>query len=161
MARGLSQAMAPTTSANDSAGSHARTARADTAPARACLRATGVATCGVASACIAERGPDDLFFRDLAAVEVGNDAAVLEDVNVVAMREFLGLGGVPEERAATPRLFAEQVVDLDLGADVDAAHRIVHQYDPRIRAQGAGEQRLLLVAAGQRKDVVVHARGAN
>src|SRR5450755_1704244 len=143
MARGLSQAIAPSTSANDSAGSHARTTRAGTTPARGGLRA-----CGVASACIAERRLDALFFRHLAAVEVGDDAAVLEDVDVVAVLELLGLGGVPEESAAAARLLAEQVVDLELGADVDAAHRIVHEDDPCVRAQRAGEQRLLLVAAG-------------
>ena len=47
-------------------------------------------------------------------------------------------------------------VDLLLGADVDAAHRVVHQHDPASRAERPGEQHLLLVAAGERQDVVVH-----
>ena len=87
--------------------------------------------------------------------EIGDDAAVAEHVDVVAVLELVDLGRVPEEGAALGRLLADEVVDLELGADVDAAHRIVHQDDPRVRAERAGEQRLLLVAAGQRQDVVV------
>ena len=50
------------------------------------------------------------------------------------------------------------LVDLQLGADVDAAHRVVHQDDLGVGAERAGEQRLLLVAAGERQDVVVDVR---
>ena len=44
-------------------------------------------------------------------------------------------------------LIADDRVDFELGADIDAAHRIVHQNDRGIRPQSPGEQRLLLVSA--------------
>ena len=57
-------------------------------------------------------------------------------------------------RSARRRLGADELVDLDLGAVVDAAHRIVHQHDARVGGERAGEQRLLLIAARERQDVV-------
>ena len=88
--------------------------------------------------------------------QVGHDRAVAKDVDVVAVLQLVGLGRVPDERAARLGLGADDGVDLALGADVDAAHRVVHEHDLGGGAQRAGEQRLLLVAAGQRQDVVVH-----
>ena len=48
-------------------------------------------------------------------------------------------------------------VDLDLGADVDAARRLVEDQHPRLRRQPLGEHDLLLVAARQRADQLVDA----
>src|SRR5215813_6302004 len=104
MARGLSHAMAARTRPSDSAGSQARNARAR-------------------SACIAERGADDLLLRQVAAIQVGDDAAVAKDVDAVAVLELVGLGGVPEEGAAARRFLAKKVVDLEPRADVHPAHR--------------------------------------
>ena len=53
------------------------------------------------------------------------------------------------------------MIDLLLGADVDAAHRIVHQHHRRPRRQRPGEQHLLLVAAREREDGVGHILGAH
>src|SRR5882672_11393057 len=130
MARGLSQAMASSTSASDSAGSRLRSMRARAAPLRAAdaLRPVSIEA-AVISGRIAERGLDDLFLRQFVASEIGDDPAVLEHINVVAIVELFGFGGVPEEGAALARLLAHEVVDFELGADVDAAHRIVHQHD--------------------------------
>ena len=54
-------------------------------------------------------------------------------------------------RTATPCAAsdAHQLVDRVLGADVDAAGRLVHQHDARPGGQPAGEHDLLLVAAGE------------
>ena len=62
-----------------------------------------------------------------------------------------GLGG----------LVADHAVDLLLGADVDAAHRVVHDDDAGVGGERAGEERLLLVAAGEREDGVLHVGGAD
>ena len=44
----------------------------------------------------------------------------------------------------------DQAVDLDLGADVDAAGRLVEDEDARLRLEPFREHDLLLVAAGER-----------
>ena len=43
----------------------------------------------------------------------------------------------------------EQIVHLDLGADVDAARRLVDDEDLRPQRQPAREHDLLLIAAGE------------
>src|SRR3546814_5244978 len=58
---------------------------------------------------------------------------------------------VPEEGASRFRLGADEVIDLELGADVDAAHGVVHQHDLGVGAQRAGEQHLLLVRSEERR----------
>ena len=50
------------------------------------------------------------------------------------------------------RELAQPRVDLALGADVDAARRLVEQQQPRLAEHFLGEHDLLLVAAGQRAD---------
>ena len=47
-------------------------------------------------------------------------------------------------------------MDLDLGPDVDAARGLVQDQDPRLRGEPLGEDDLLLVAARQRADELVH-----
>ena len=67
-----------------------------------------------------------------------------------------------EEISTTPRPVCGQLVDqrlhLGLGADVDAAGRLVEQQHLRVQAQQPGEEHLLLVAAGQLADLLVRAR---
>ena len=55
------------------------------------------------------------------------------------------------------REIAEDAVDLGLGADIDAAGRLVEEDDARIDRQHLGDRDLLLVAARQRRDRVVDA----
>src|SRR4051794_7417759 len=130
MARGLSQAIASNTSARDSAGSRPRNSRARAAALRAAdpLKPLSIGV-AVISGRIAEGGLDDLLFGQLVARQIGHDAAVLEDIDVVAIVELFGFGRVPEEGASAARLLAHEIVDLQLGTDVDAAHRVVHQHD--------------------------------
>ena len=44
---------------------------------------------------------------------------------------------------------AEQLVDLALGADIDAARRLVDQQDGAVGIEAAGDQAFLLVAAAE------------
>src|SRR5208283_4642154 len=45
--------------------------------------------------------------------------------------------------------FSDELMDLGLGADVDAARRLVENEDARLGHQPAGDQHLLLIAAGE------------
>ena len=51
----------------------------------------------------------------------------------------------------------DDAMDLDLGADVDAARRLVEDQHPRLRGQPLAEHDLLLVPAGQRAGELVDA----
>ena len=63
---------------------------------------------------------------------------------------------------STPRPVARELVDerldLALRADVDAARGLVDDEELGLRAQPAGEQHLLLVAARQLADLLLGAR---
>ena len=65
-------------------------------------------------------------------------------------------------RTATPSLreLADQVVDAGLGADVDAARRLVEDQDLRLRLQPLGEHDLLLVAAREEAHLLLGAARA-
>ena len=56
---------------------------------------------------------------------------------------------------------ADGADDLGMGADVDAARRLVEDQEARIGRQPAGEDHLLLVAAGQQLDRHVERGGAD
>ena len=58
-----------------------------------------------------------------------------------------------------PRELADERLDLGLGADVDAARRVVEDEEPWGGGQHAGEEHLLLVAAGELGELLVAARG--
>ena len=64
--------------------------------------------------------------------------ALAEHIDAVALADLVHFGRVPDEGAALVGLGAQHGIDLLLGADVDAAHGIVHQHDrrPRRRARG-------------------------
>ncbi|OWK23035.1 hypothetical protein AJ87_40165 [Rhizobium yanglingense] len=103
-----------------------------------------------------EGGGDNVRLVDGVAGEFGRDAALAEDVDAVAEADLVHLRRVPDEGAAVRRFLADDRVDLLLGPDVDAAHRIVHQDNRSARRKRAREEYLLLVAAGKRQDAVVH-----
>src|ERR1700732_1327155 len=69
---------------------------------------------------------DDPFLAEFVAPQIGNDPAIAEHIHVIAILEFFHLGGVPEERATSGGLRVDQVINLELGTDIDAAHRIIH-----------------------------------
>src|SRR5689334_5108998 len=111
--------MAITINASDTAGSAARNARRGEAingrraGAMAAAVISGFAQTVVgeefahpprASRDLLERGLDHLFLAELAASEIGDYAAVAEDVDVVAILQFVDFRRVPEEGAAVTRL---------------------------------------------------------
>ena len=84
-------------------------------------------------------------------VELGRDAAAAKDQDAIGHRHHL-LGIVADQDDGDPlgRQMRDDAVDLRLGADVDAARRLVEDEDARRRDQPFGQQHLLLVAAGER-----------
>ena len=76
--------------------------------------------------------------------------ACAHDDDPVGEAEQLGqLGGDHQDGDAGRGQLVDQPVDLELGADVDAAGRLVQDQDARLARQPAGEHHLLLVAAGE------------
>ena len=91
------------------------------------------------------------------ARDLGGEAAFGHHEDAVAERQQLGqLGGDEEDGAALRGELADHVVELGLDADVDAARRLVEDEDRRVGEQPAGEDRLLLVAAGELADRLAH-----
>src|SRR6478609_6324056 len=79
------------------------------------------------------------------------DPAVLHDEHPVADPEhLLELGGDEHDGQPVVGELADEVLHLDLGADVDAARRLVEDQHARRQRQQPGEEHLLLVAAGER-----------
>ena len=82
-----------------------------------------------------ERAGDQRALGDLGADELAHDRAVVQHEHAVAAADQLVIvGGVEEDRRAGVGEAAQQLVDLLLGADVDAARRIVEQDDARAGA---------------------------
>src|SRR6185312_15064753 len=150
MARGCSAKMTATIAASARAGSRMRSCPE---PRRHGRRA-GAVPAGVGSAAserigaaLAEGGADHPLLADRAARDLVGNAAAIEDVDAVAIDELVVLGRVPDEAAAALRLAPDMLVELALGADIDAAQRVVEQHDLGLAGEGARDQRLLLVAA--------------
>ena len=122
-----------------------RVALASRAPPRRAwmLSALAISACSVISA------PDQLAL----------DRAVVEHQHAVAAADQLVIvGRIEEDRRARVGELAQQLVDLLLGADIDAARRIVEQDDARLAHQPFGDDHLLLVAARKRADRDVECR---
>ena len=84
------------------------------------------------------------------ALEVAGDPALAHDQDAVGdAQDFGQLGGDDDHRAALGGEPFDQRVDLGLGADVDAARRLVEQEDARAGGDPAADDRLLLVAAAR------------
>ena len=115
----------PSSAASDSAGTSRRSAFGrQPASCRACAR---------------ERGGEDRLSSVISSpVSSATMRAVAEDVDAVAEAHLVHLGRIPDEGAARrrPRPGCMRV-DLLLGADIDAAHRVVHQHDRRAAADSA------------------------
>ena len=101
----------------------------------------------------------DRRLADLRLGQLGHRPAVAQHEDAVgALDHLLELGG--DHQHAEPLIgeLADQRLDLGLGADVDAARRLVEDQELRVHAQPAGEQHLLLIAAGQLADLLLGAR---
>src|SRR5271165_4950862 len=151
IARGFSQAIAATTRASDRAGSAARTARRTSVPP---ALAAGAAVALISSGSRKGR-VDDPFLRQFVAGELRDDRAIAKNIDAAAVLQLFRFRRVPDKGPPRRGLGADQIIDLELGAVVDAAHRVVHQDDARVGGERPGEQRLLLVAAGERQDRII------
>ena len=87
------------------------------------------------------------------ALELGDVAALAQHHDAVAQADQLRhLAGGDQDAEALAGELAQPRIDLALGADVDAARRLVEQQQARIAEDLLGQHDLLLVAAGQRAD---------
>ena len=102
---------------------------------------------------------DDVLLGKIGAAEqLAVDLAVLHDQDAVAHTDELhDLLGDDEDRLVLVAHLGQQLVDVGLDADVDTTGRGVEQQDVGLLAQPAGQNDLLLVTAGQRRDVLVDA----
>ncbi len=88
--------------------------------------------------------------RVWSLVELRDHLAVAHHGDLVAEAEhLLQLGGDEQHRHAAVGQLHDQLLDLGLGADVDAAGGLVEDQQARLGDQPAGQQHLLLVAAGE------------
>ena len=84
--------------------------------------------------------------------QLARDGALAHDEHAVGQPEDLGQVGRHDDHAEPLRgEVADDLVDLGLGADVDALGRLVEHQHLGLGRQPAGEQDLLLVAARQRR----------
>ena len=92
----------------------------------------------------------DRVRRCLGARELRDDAALAHDQHAVAHAEHFGqFAGDHQDGDALRGEFAHQPMDLRLGADVDAARRLVEDQQLRLVGEPFAEHDLLLVAAGK------------
>ncbi len=75
------------------------------------------------------------------------------DRPVAGKLDLLELGGVEQDGRAVGGEVAQELVDLMLGADVDAAGRVEAEERPDAAGDPAGDRHLLLIAAGQSSDL--------
>src|SRR6185437_6515017 len=143
MARGLSQPMATSTNINDKAGSSA------------CVRGRNMRRCSM-SLLLKKGGLDDARLGQFFTRNLSYDRTVMENICAIAIAQFVQLRCIPEEGPAPPRLLGDDVIDLEFGGDIHAAHGVIHQDDLSIRSKRAGKQCLLLVAPGKRQDSLVY-----
>ena len=95
------------------------------------------------------------------AGQLARDAALAHDEHAVGEAEHLGqVGGHDDHAEPFGGEVADHLVDLRLGADVDALGGLVEEQDLGLRGQPAGEQHLLLVAARQRRHRLLPRPGA-
>ncbi len=99
---------------------------------------------------------------DRVAFELVHDRPAAHDEHAVREADdLLELGGDEDDPDALRRELGEEVVDRALGADVDAARRLVGEQDARLAEQHPREEDLLLVPARERVDRRPVARAAH
>ncbi len=104
---------------------------------------------------LAEHGFQHTLRLQAAAVEGIEGRAVAEDDHAGGKaQEFLDFGGEIDHRPALFGIGAQMPVKLGLGADIDAAGRIVEDDHVGAHGKAASDQHLLLVPAGERRDAV-------
>ena len=90
------------------------------------------------------------FLGDLIAFQRRDQMPGTHDQRPVAQADDLReLRADHEDGAALAGEFAQQAINLDLAADVDALRRLVEDQDARVNRQPARQDDLLLRAAGE------------
>jgi hypothetical protein len=102
-----------------------------------------------------KRGLDDSFLVQFVARQNVGDRAFEEDIDAVAMLQFVKFGRIPKEGTSLLRFLSDQFINILACTDVDATKWIIHQQNLRIARQRTGEQDLLLVTAGQGQNVLI------
>src|SRR5690625_3304077 len=104
-----------------------------------------------------DRQRHDRVLRRLGRGQFADDPSVGHDDDAVADTEHLGqLARGQQDRAAVVGDAVDEFVDLDLGADVDAAGGLVEQQHLGAGEDPAAQDDLLLVSAGQGADRLGH-----
>ena len=102
----------------------------------------------------------DHVLVDVAAGELADDDAVAQDDEPIrALHDLLEVGADEDDGQTLAGEVAHERLDLGLGADVDAARRVVEDEEPRGGGQHAGQEHLLLVAARELGELLVGSRG--
>src|SRR5688572_23843989 len=98
-------------------------------------------------------GGEDVGFGAVVAGELGDGAAVAEDDKAGGEADdFFELGADEEDGHALGAEFVGDAEDLGFGGDVDAAGGFVEDEEAGFGGEPAGEESLLLVAAGEAGD---------
>ena len=99
-------------------------------------------------------GPQERRLVGVGRGDLRHDASAEDhDRPVAGELDLLELGRVEQHCGALPREVAQELVDLLLGADVDAARRVEAEHRPDAARDPPGDRHLLLVAAGQAADL--------
>ena len=102
--------------------------------------------------CGTARADDGLLAQAVAFQDAGDPPFAHHEHAVRDAQDLGQLGRDDDHRAALGREPLDQGVDLGLGADVDAAGRLVEQQDAGAGGDPAADDGLLLVAAGELAD---------
>src|SRR5688500_3140941 len=104
----------------------------------------------------------DLFLAGFPGRHLADHPALVHHIDAVADAEQLRhLGGDDDDALPLLRQARDDGVDLELGADIDAARRLVQDQDLRSGEQPLAEHHLLLVAAGTVHRLLEHAGAAD
>ena len=90
----------------------------------------------------------DAFFCSLGSVEFGRDPAAPHHQDAIAQAEdFRQLRGNEQNAKSLVCELAHDCIDFRLGADIDAARRLVKNKNVRPRRQPLGQHDFLLIAS--------------
>ena len=104
----------------------------------------------------------DRLLVHVVALHLAGDPALVQHQDAVADADQLRqLRRDRDDADALVGEVAQDGVDLRLGADVDAARRLVDEEHARVDGKQLGQRHLLLVAAGKLRHRLVHAGAAN
>ncbi len=100
-----------------------------------------------------EEGVQDCLFGQVPACEFGHDDALPHDINPIRQVQNLRQFGRDErDRGALRHELGHQIIDFDLGADVDSDRRLVEDVDLGRPAQTPYQHDFLAVATRQRRN---------